>query len=318
MSLPHPRFSGHRSPLRRVALALGFALAGVAQGPIATPAQPPREADIPALVVAQAPSPAQPQPHSPRPQPPLPPTIPEAAVPPRSGIVGINPAPTADLGIGLLHPQNLSFLETTDGDPHPLTYGRWLRSVALPLYASPNGDPWGWIVNGWLMINGYEPLAIGRDASFSMVEAHPGLYSFPVLEQRPDGWLRFQYTAAGSAWTHRDYLHAGAIPLTIQPWEGVLSSASHLRFRQHGLSQALRSGPSTTASLQSLIVPNSHIRILALEEDWVQVEVTQPVQGCTALPGHRTQTGWLRWRDDETQALLVWPASPPCPATEAE
>lgn len=251
------------------------------------------------------------------PVPPLPAALPEATVPPNGGIVGLSPSPADDLGMGILQPLNLTFLDDDDWETHPLAEGRWLRSVALPLYVGPNGDHWGWIVNGWLMINGYEPLAIGQDASFSMVQAQPEIYSFPVLEQRADGWFRFQYTPAGSAWAHLDHLSVGSIPLTLQPWEETFATVSQVRFRRHGLSQALRLAPSSTASLQSLVVPNSHLRPLAIEGDWMRVEVTQPVQGCTVLPGHTTQEGWLRWRDED-QTLLIWTVNSNCPDLAAE
>ncbi len=257
--------------------------------------------------------PTAPPPESTAPvRPPLPLTIPEAGVPPNTGIVGLIPGPEDNLGIGLLQPRDLSFLNTTAWENHPLAYGRWLRSVALPLYVGPNGDHWGWIVNGWLMINGYEPIAIGQDASFAMVEARPGSYSFPVLEQRSDGWFRFQYTPAGSAWAHVAHLNAGAVALTLQPWEEILTATPQIRFRRHGLSQSLHTDPRVTSPLQFLVAPNSHIRPLAIDGDWMQVEVIQPVQGCTPLPGHTTETGWLRWRS-EAQALLVWTVASGCP-----
>ncbi|MFH7245357.1 MAG: hypothetical protein ACHWZW_21170 [Spirulina sp.] len=245
-------------------------------------------------------------------RPPLPTTIPDAVVPPNTGIVGLIPGPEDNLGVGLLHPRDLSFLDTTAWESHPLAYGRWLRSVALPLYVGPDGDHWGWMVNGWLMINGYEPIAIGQDASFAMVEARQGIYSFPVLEQRSDGWFRFQYTPAGSAWANIAHLDDGAITLTLQPWEDILATAPQIRFRRHGLSQSLRTEPRETSPLQFLVAPNSYIRPLTIDGDWVQVEVTQPVQGCTPLPGHTSETGWLRWRNGD-QALLVWTVSSGCP-----
>lgn len=167
------------------------------------------------------------------------------------------------------------------------------------------------------MINGFEPLAIGQDASFSMVEAQPGLYSFPVLEQRADGWFRFQYTPAGSAWAHMDHLNGGSTALAVQPWDAVFATAPQIRFRRHGLSQALRIDPSPSASLRSLVVPNSRIRPLAVEGDWMRVEVIQPVQGCTILPGHTTEEGWLRWRD-ENQSLLIWTVNADCSVPEDE
>ena len=62
--------------------------------------------------------------------------------------------------------------------------------------------PWGcplggWLVNGWLIPNGYDPIAVGRDATFTMVQPRRGLYTFPVMEVREDGWFRFQYTPRG-------------------------------------------------------------------------------------------------------------------------
>ena len=312
--------------LALTAVVLGFSLGTQATGKLAAlavdpPASPANRVTAPDPAPQAGPKgdptdPQTKQESSPT-LPPLPTTIPEAVVPPNGGIVGLTPGPEDDLGIGVLQPRNLDFLDGAAWDPHPLAYGRWLRSVALPLYVGPNGDHWGWIVNGWLIINDYEPIAIGQDASFSMVQAQPGVYSFPVLEQQSDGWFRFQYTPAGSAWAHVDHLDGGAVALALQPWDAALATASQVRFRRHGLSQSLRTEPSPTAALQALVAPNSRIRPLAIDGDWMQVEVTQPVQGCTALPGHTTAEGWLRWRNDD-QALLVWMTTTDCPPSEPE
>lgn len=328
----------HRSPAARI-LALATVMLGLALIPqgtgmagAATPISPTGRVTAPALAPGldlnqdfqtnpndDLANPQAKQDASP-PVPPLPTAIPEAVVPANEGIVGLTPGPEDNLGIGVLQPRNLDFLDRATWETNPLAYGRWLRSVALPLYVGPDGEHWGWMVNGWLIINGYEPMAIGRDASFSMVEARTGLYSFPVLEQRLDGWFRFQYTPAGSAWAHLDHLEVGAVALTLQPWEDTLATASHIRFRRHGLSQSLRTEPRGTASLQALVAPNSRIRPLAIDGDWMRVEVTQPVQGCTILPGHTTEEGWLRWRDEATQALLVWAVAVDCsePGPESE
>ncbi len=326
----------HRSPAARI-LALATVMLGLALSPqgagiaeAATPTSPTDSVTAPAFAPGLDPnqdfqvSPngdladSQTKQDTSPPVPPVPTAIPEAVVPSNEGIVGLSPGPDDNLGIGVLQPRNLDFLDRADWEGNPLAYGRWLRSVALPLYVGPDGEHWGWMVNGWLIINGYEPMAIGRDASFSMVQARTGMYSFPVLEQRPDGWFRFQYTPAGSAWAHRDHLEVGAVALALQPWEDTLATAGQVRFRRHGLSQSLRTEPSGTASLQALVAPNSRIRPLAIDGDWMRVEVTQPVQGCTALPGHTTEAGWLRWRDEATQALLVWAAAVDCAEPEPE
>lgn len=303
-----PRTSCLR-PLPVLVMLLGSWLGGQGLDPSVALAKPLADTFNQPSVGVQ---PKQTEPSAPA-RPPLPTDIPEAVVPPNNGIVGLIPGPEDNLGMGLLQPRDLSFLDTTAWEDNPMAYGRWLRSVAIPLYVSPSGDPWGWLVNGWLIIDGYEPIAIGQDASFAMVEAHRGLYSFPVLELRSDGWFRFQYTPAGSAWAHTDHLEGGAVALALQPWEDVLATAPQIRFRRHGLSQSLRAEPTATSPLQFLVAPNSHLRPLAINGDWVQVEVTQPVQGCTALPGHTTETGWLRWRDD-AQTLLVWTVPAGCPS----
>lgn len=239
------------------------------------------------------------------PLPALPEAVPAAIAPERSGIMDLTPDAETDLGVGHLRPSNLGFLETNDWENHPLAYAGWLRSVALPLYVDPGSDPWGWLINGWLIIPDNDPIAIGRDASFSMVQAEPGLYSFPVLALRQDGWFQFQYTPVGAAWAHTDHLNAGAIALTIEPWEDQAETAAQVRFLRHGLSQPLRADPKSDGNLRSLVAANSVIRPLEVNGNWMRVSVTQPAQGCRPLPGSTTQEGWIRWRNED-QSLLVW------------
>jgi hypothetical protein len=235
----------------------------------------------------------------------LPEPIPAAVMPEAAGIVGLSPNSGSFLGIGHLRPRDLTSLEGRNWESSPLLNAGWLRSVALPIYVGPSGDPWGWLINGWLIIPGYDPIAIGRDATFSMVQADRGLYSFPVLELRPDGWFRFQYTAAGEAWAHTSHLQVGALALTIEPWEEQVITAAQVRFFKHGLSQGLRAAPRPTGPLRSLVAPNSLIRPLEVQGNWMRVEVTQPTRGCTPLPGSTTEEGWMRWRDTN-RTLLVW------------
>ncbi len=237
--------------------------------------------------------------------PPLPTSVPAATGPEETGIVGLLPGPADDVGVGHLRPSNLTSLAGQNWPSSPILHARWLRSVALPIYIGPNGNHWGWLINGWLIPNGSSPIAVGRDATFSMVQADRGLYSFPVLEVRPDGWFRFQYTSAGSAWAHTSHLNVGAISLTIESWEEQLQEAPQVQFRKHGLSQPLRSAPRGNGSLRALVSPDSLIRPLDVQGDWVRVEVIQPVRGCTPLPGSTKEEGWVRWRDAR-QTLLVW------------
>ena len=241
----------------------------------------------------------------------LPADIPTAIEPDENGIVGLMPQPNDDLGIGHLRPADLDSLAGNNWRNSPLLNARWLRGTALPIYAAPEGDPWGWLVNGWLLSDGHDPLAIGRDAAFSMVQVNRGLYTFPVLELRDDGWFQFQYTPAGSAWAHVSHLNLGANTLVVEAWEDYLPAVDRVEFRRLGVSQPVRSAPSASASLQALVGPNSLIEPLEVADDWLRVRVVQPANGCTPLPGSGSAEGWVRWRDD-AEAPLVWVAVDDC------
>ncbi|MFM7469974.1 MAG: hypothetical protein ACKO5P_00450 [Nodosilinea sp.] len=250
---------------------------------------------------------------SPLTAPPLPPwprAVPAPVDPQLSGITGLTPTLEEDLGMGHLQPLEES--------PHnwslsPLGYARWLRRVAFPIYAQPGESPWGWLIHGWLMIAGQSPIAVGRDANFAMVEADPGLYSFPVLEMRSDGWLRFRYTAAGTAWTHLSYLRGNPLPLTVESWADQLRRSARVQFRKPGLSQGLRIEPGEFSPLRSLVTADSLIEPLEVEGNWVRVRVTQPAEGCRPLPGSTSQEGWLKWRNDQRQLLVWFGLDPVCP-----
>ncbi|MBW4463558.1 MAG: hypothetical protein KME47_25450 [Nodosilinea sp. WJT8-NPBG4] len=238
--------------------------------------------------------------------PPLPTPLPDPIIPDATGIIGLTPASNDDVGVGHLRPVNLS-TDATDA----LSGAGWLRDVALPIYPSPDSAHWGWLINGWLVPNDAEPLAIGRDAAFSMVQTEQQIYTFPVLEIRPDGWFRFQYTAAGAAWAHTSHLELGTVPLTVETWESSMQDASRIEFRRPGLAQPMRLTPSGTAPLQALVGSNSIIQPLELEGDWLRVRVTQPAQGCTPLPGSSVSEGWVRWRSD-AKIPLIWFSSTDC------
>lgn len=239
------------------------------------------------------------------PVPPLPSQLPEAIQPTSEGIVGLFPEPSANLGIGHLRPRDLSeLLDAQETESIYLGAG-WLQAAAIPIHTAPGGNHWGWLVNGWLIPNGQAPIAIGRDATFSMLQTYDSLFSFPVLEMRDDGWFRLQYTPAGTAWAHLDHLNLGSIDLTIERWEDSFLATELIQFRRHGLSKPLHPTPTDEEAILGLVGPDSLIEAIAVEGDWMQVRVTQPTNGCEILSGARTQEGWLRWRNPDNQ-LLVW------------
>ncbi|MBE7382623.1 MAG: hypothetical protein F6J95_014570 [Leptolyngbya sp. SIO1E4] len=241
------------------------------------------------------------------PVPPLPEVLPEEMPPDEAGIVGLSPEPLEDIGIGHLRPKDLSFLAEPDWTNSPYLGANWLQLAAVPIYVEPEGAHWGWLVNGWLIPNGQEPIAIGRDATFLMLHTYHALFSFPVTEIREDGWFQLQYTPAGTAWAHIDHLNLGSTELTVERWEDRFLAKGWIEFRRHGLSQPLRPEPTDDEAILSLIGPDSFIEPIAFDGDWMQVRVTQPTNGCEFLPASRTQEGWMRWRGLESQSLIWYP-----------
>ncbi len=214
-----------------------------------------------------------------------------------AGITDLSADANAIRSAGQLRPANPEALGDDNVD--------WIKSVVLPLYASPGGEHWGWIYQGWLIPEGQTPLAIGRDASFAMIKAYENLYTFPVLEVREDGWFRVQYTQGGSAWAHSSQLELGEVPLSVEGWEDRLQAQDAVYFLQTGEAQALRSQPQAATNMLSLVPSGSLIEPLAFDGDWMQVRVTRPASSCRPLTGATTTEGWMRWRS-ETRESLVW------------
>lgn len=222
--------------------------------------------------------------------------------------MGLMPSFEDDIGVGHLRPRDLGFLDEPDWASSPLLEAGWLQSAAIPIYTEPGGTHWGWIINGWLVPNGQPPIALGEDASFSMLQTYYALSSFPVMQIQEDGWFEFQYTPAGRAWAHIDHLNLGSLDLAVELWENHFVGNGWVQFRRHGLSQALYDiANSTQANVLGLIGPNSYIQPVAFEGDWMRVQVTQPVEGCTFLPGAVTREGWMRWRSDDEEPLVWFP-----------
>ncbi len=246
------------------------------------------------------------------PVPPLPDVIPPPAAPDPQGIVGLVPRTGADLGVGHLRPANLTDLATGAIASSNLARADWLQEAAIPIYTEPNGLHWGWIINGWLVPNGQPAIALGRDASFSMLHTYSNLYSFPVHQIRDDGWFQFQYTPVGKAWAHVDHLNLGRLDLAIEQWESRFLQVGRVEFLNHGASQALYgSFGEAEEDLLGLVGGESLIEPLAFSGDWMQVRITQPVNGCEPLVGATVQQGWMRWRQPG-QPSLIWYAPKGC------
>ena len=214
----------------------------------------------------------------------------------RPNLEGIVDLADTDLpvGVGYLSPRRRSGAQAS-----------WLSEVELPLYSQPGGEHWGWIWQGWLIPNGQQAFAIGRDARFTMVSVDSSRLAFPVLEAREDGWLQMQYTDGGSAWIHRDQLDDRGLELSFYPWEDRLADAEILYLRDENDTQVLRSQPERGRNVLSLVSTNSLIEPLEVKDDWIRVRVTRPANGCEPLVGASAEEGWLQWKDREGEVLML-------------
>ncbi len=307
-----PQYSKSRSKSRclhrclRVTAPIVLGAAALFLGDVAiafNPAEPSGYSKSPLLISQAITAPA-----SPLTPPPLPTSAPQPFSPVPSGITDLSRGDAPIVGVGQLRPLNVEPLLRDDVS--------WLQSVALPLYASAGGDHWGWIYQGWLILNGQAPLAIGRDAGFGMVRPYDNLRTFPVLEIRPDGWARVQYTPGGSAWVHTSLLNLGQMPLTIETWADRLEAQKVVYFLDSKRTQALRSQPEATNNILSLVATDSLIELLAFDGDWMQVRVTRPTTAsCQPLTGATVTEGWMRWRGNAQQSLIWYRPSPRCAQT---
>lgn len=221
-------------------------------------------------------------------------TLPAAINPEMEGIVDLADT-DMPLGVGYLSPKRRAGLQAS-----------WLSQVELPLYTQPGGDHWGWIWQGWLIPNGQQAFAIGRDARFTMVSVDSLLLAFPVLQAREDGWLQMQYTDSGSAWIHQDQLDDRGLELSFYSWEDKLADADMLSLRNENDAQVLRSQPQRGRNVLSLVSPNSSlIEPLEIQDDWVRVRVIRPANGCEPLAGASEEEGWLQWKDSDGEVLML-------------
>lgn len=220
-------------------------------------------------------------------------TLPEAITPSLDGIVDLADT-DLPLGVGYLAPSSRAGLRAS-----------WLSEVELPLYSQPGGEHWGWLWQGWLMPNGQQAFAIGRDATFTMVSVEPLLLAFPVLEIREDGWLQLQYTDGGSAWIHREQLDDRGIELAFYSWEKRLVDAAVVALRGERDTQVLRSQPARGRNVLSLVNPSSLIEPLEVQDEWIRVRVTRPANGCEPLAGASEEEGWLQWKSRDGDVLML-------------
>ncbi|MFG6106596.1 hypothetical protein D0962_14500 [Leptolyngbyaceae cyanobacterium CCMR0082] len=219
--------------------------------------------------------------------------LPAAITPNLEGIVDLAET-DLPLGVGYLSPRRRAGVQAD-----------WLSEVELPLYSEPGGDHWGWIWQGWLIPNGQQAFAIGRDASFTMVSVDPLLLAFPVLEAREDGWLQLQYTNGGSAWIHREQLDDRGMELSFYSWADRLAEADIVALRNRNDAQVLRSQPERGRNVLSLVSPSSLIEPLEVKDNWIRVRVTRPANGCEPLAGASEQEGWLQWQNNDGEVLLL-------------
>jgi hypothetical protein len=221
------------------------------------------------------------------------PRVPEG---PFRGIYSWNDWYEAPLGIGHLYST-----EVRD-------YGaEWVSRIALPLHAEPEREPWGWIVQGWVVEDGEE---LPFDMA-GMVETSYEVLSLIVVEERGE-WLRFRFGGpqardSGFAWVRLDELVLGPDSVVYQTWPDLFMSdlIGPLHFRGQEGPWPLYAQPAATEAMHRVMTRDHAIEPLEVQGEWLRVRVTEPSNYCADPERVAVTEGWLRWWTP-TRGPEVW------------
>ena len=208
----------------------------------------------------------------------------------------------ASLGVGHLH-----YSGGGAASAGPPGENDWLGRVELPLSESPDAEPWGWIVGGWVVRDGStpEPLRSG-----TLVETGYEEPSFIVLEENADGWLRIRHastdTEIQTSWTPTCALQSSPAALRFTRWnDWFLSGETSPLFFRSEMPQTLRSGASRESSPLAEISGDYILEPLEIRGEWMRVALKQPSDYCLVDVESTSTEGWVRWYSEETGSR-VW------------
>ena len=223
-----------------------------------------------------------------------PPTPPEALarLAPRSpdGCPG-EPELTA-FGVG-----HLAFVEG-----FPNAFAEWVADVRIPLYAVPDGEPWGWLAHGWI----WRPDHPHEEADIcGMVETDYETHTYLVDEIRPDGWFRLRFSAPGrgplgdgTAWTHADTAAGQPRALRVEAWSELFADPERGPFFAD-LPEGALIYPAPDASVAPLadLGDDHDLEPLEMRGEWLRVRAVVPSVECASDPEVEPviQEGWVRW-----------------------
>ena len=205
------------------------------------------------------------------------------------------------LGVGHVH-----YSDQNPAVDLPPGANDWLQGLAFPLSSARDDDPFGWIVEGWILAGG-TPVPLSRS---SLVETGYEEASFVVFETHPDGWLRLRYDEidgrVGTAWIPTCALAEGPVLLEFTEWSTWLlrETISPLFFRS-GSPGGLRSGPSTEAIELPDIADDYILEPLEVQGEWMRVTVKEPSDYCEFDLESSRREGWVRWHD-QARGPRLW------------
>jgi hypothetical protein len=182
----------------------------------------------------------------------------------------------------------------------------WLSSLVLPLFAEAGGDPFAWILEGWIVSGAGDPVALSRNG---LIETGYEELSFAVLE-RADSWLRIRYDQgeddSGLAWVPDCALSEGPVALVYTPWSEWLVSdrISPLFFRSEEPG-SLFEAPGADTAVLSDIAGDYHLEPQEVRGDWMRVILKMPSDYCEFDIEPATREGWIRWSEPE-RGPRVW------------
>ena len=177
--------------------------------------------------------------------------------------------------------------------PRPPGENDWLRRVELPLSPEPGAEPTAWIVNGWVVRPGSEPVELRRA---DQIETGYEETSIVVLEE--DGeWLLVRFgSGEDRGWAPRCALEAGSTLVDYVPWSDWFFNREVLFFRA-GSPEELFTSPDGGVRLEP-ISDDYHLEPLEVRGSWMRVRVKEPSDYCDFDLESSAREGWVRWRDE--------------------